>query len=216
MARLQPTQRTIRIARAQARRFGAIALNTRLRPRSSRPLLTAMVLGRCRLSRGITLPSASFRQGNKEVIQNLQSVAGNSRDRTVGYLSKKVLARHRCWLGNNKAAGGDPRRYVKRSAVPAAQRGFEPANSARFSKPLRKTRPGDQTIAGGHVTASFIQRVSAAADGGIGQAAKSAHRGVGNAGDSSLSGEFCCNEADSLTQRMKQRCKSLYSNGLYP
>jgi predicted negative regulator of RcsB-dependent stress response len=40
----------------------------------------------------------------KEAIQNLQSVASNSKDRTVGYLSKKVLATEYAGSGNNKAA----------------------------------------------------------------------------------------------------------------
>lgn len=41
---------------------------------------------------------------SKEGTQNLESVAGNSRDRTVGYLAKKVLAEHYASTGNNKAA----------------------------------------------------------------------------------------------------------------
>lgn len=41
---------------------------------------------------------------SKEGIQNLESVAGNSKDRTVGYLAKKVLADHYAGSGNNKAA----------------------------------------------------------------------------------------------------------------
>jgi tetratricopeptide (TPR) repeat protein len=39
---------------------------------------------------------------NKEAIQNLESVANNSRDRLVGNLSKKVLARSEASLGNLK------------------------------------------------------------------------------------------------------------------
>jgi predicted negative regulator of RcsB-dependent stress response len=42
---------------------------------------------------------------NKEAIQNLESVAGNSRERTVGYLAKKSLAAYYAGSGNNKAAG---------------------------------------------------------------------------------------------------------------
>ena len=41
---------------------------------------------------------------NKEAVQNLESVAGNSRDRTMGYLAKKVLATYYAGSGNHKAA----------------------------------------------------------------------------------------------------------------
>ena len=41
---------------------------------------------------------------NKEAIQNLETVASNSRNRTVGYLAKKVLATYYAGSGNSKAA----------------------------------------------------------------------------------------------------------------
>jgi predicted negative regulator of RcsB-dependent stress response len=41
---------------------------------------------------------------NKEAIQNLESVASNSRNRTVGYLAKKVLAAESVRSGNLKGA----------------------------------------------------------------------------------------------------------------
>ena len=43
---------------------------------------------------------------NKEAIQNLESVANNSRDRTVGFLAKKVLATQYFNSGNYKGAQG--------------------------------------------------------------------------------------------------------------
>jgi len=42
---------------------------------------------------------------NKEAIKNLESVAANSRERTVGYLAKRVLATYYAGSGNYKAAG---------------------------------------------------------------------------------------------------------------
>lgn len=41
---------------------------------------------------------------NREAIQNLESVASNSKDRTMGFLAKKVLATHYADSGNSKAA----------------------------------------------------------------------------------------------------------------
>ena len=41
---------------------------------------------------------------NREAVQNLETVAGNSKDRTVGYLAKKVLAGVYLSSGNHKGA----------------------------------------------------------------------------------------------------------------
>ncbi|MBP1610534.1 MAG: hypothetical protein H6Q04_2769, partial [Acidobacteria bacterium] len=58
------------------------------------PVIARYYLALCQIQTG----------NKKEAIQNLQSVAGNSKDRTVGYLSKKVLATEYAASGNNKAA----------------------------------------------------------------------------------------------------------------
>jgi predicted negative regulator of RcsB-dependent stress response len=42
----------------------------------------------------------------KEAVQNLETVAGNSRNRTVGFLAKKVLATYYYNSGNYREAGG--------------------------------------------------------------------------------------------------------------
>jgi predicted negative regulator of RcsB-dependent stress response len=58
------------------------------------PVIARYYLALCQIQTG----------NKKEAIQNLQAVAGNSKDRTVGYLSKKVLATEYAGSGNNKAA----------------------------------------------------------------------------------------------------------------
>ncbi len=51
------------------------------------------------------LALVQIRQGQKkEALQNLEAVGNNSKDRTVAYLAKKVLARQYAEAGNNKGA----------------------------------------------------------------------------------------------------------------
>lgn len=51
------------------------------------------------------LALSQLRTGNRtEAIQNLESVASNSKDRTLGYLAKKVLASSHAESGNHKGA----------------------------------------------------------------------------------------------------------------
>ena len=96
---------------------------------------------------------------NKEAIQNLESVASNSRDRTVGYLAKKVLAQYYAGSGNNKAAGEildgmlkDPQCQLPREDLSI--------QLARVLVAQGKRDAGDQAVARCQFPGACVQRAS--------------------------------------------------------